>query len=137
MITKEEVRGEVERLHTFISAWFRGDGELNDFGFEREFSSVLSSSFINIQPSGEVLSRDVLLGPIERAFGSNPDFAITVSDVEIRIGMSGEFCLATYLEFQQGAKNTVPADNYRRSTVLFEKVDGRLVWHHIHETACV
>jgi hypothetical protein len=41
----------------------------------------------------------------------------------------------TYVEDQSGARNTTPADNLRRSTVLFERMAVRLVWRHLHETA--
>ena len=43
--------------------------------------------------------------------------------------------LATYVEAQSGARNTTPADNQRHATVLFERMAGRLVWRHLHETA--
>jgi hypothetical protein len=43
--------------------------------------------------------------------------------------------LAAYVEAQTGARNTTPADNLRHSTVLFERIAGRLVWRHLHETA--
>ena len=83
----------------------------------------------------EILLKNDLLAPIEAAFGRNRDFYIEVSEIKIRKAIGEDFCLATYLEFQRGAKNTDPSDNYRRSTVLFESVEGKLIWHHIHETA--
>ncbi len=43
--------------------------------------------------------------------------------------------LAAYVEAQTGARNTTPADNLRHSTVLFERLAGRLAWRHVHETA--
>ena len=49
----------------------------------------------------------------------------------------GDLAVATYVEHQRGAKNTVPADNDRISTVVF-RLGGegqRPVWLHIHETA--
>ena len=47
----------------------------------------------------------------------------------------GSAVLATYEEYQKGARNSVRAENARLSTVLFErKSDERLIWRHIHET---
>ena len=44
--------------------------------------------------------------------------------------------LATYVEHQDGARNTTPSSNTRISTVLFrvDQTDGPLTWLHIHET---
>ena len=134
-ITKLEVTEEIERLHAFISSWFRGEQGNDEATFSAGFSSVLSGAFVNIQPSGQILTKADLLDPIKEAFGRNPDFFITVSDVEVRNIFAENYCLATYLEFQEGAKNTKPSNNYRRSTVFFEKRDEALIWHHIHETA--
>jgi hypothetical protein len=135
MISTEEITTEIARLHAFISGWFRGEFEQSKAVFDGGFSSVLSDEFVNVQPSGEVLLKSDLLASIEAAFAKNNDFFIEVSEIEIRKTIGEDFCLATYLEFQRGAKNTDPADNYRRSTVLFESVKGSLIWHHIHETA--
>lgn len=127
-------RAEIERLHAFIEGWFRG--ELAEDRFAEGFANRLHTAFENIQPSGRVLSRGELLDPIRAARGANPEFRIEIEDVRL-LGAYRDARLihATYIESQFGARNTTPADNRRRSTVLFEQPVNRLVWRHLQETA--
>lgn len=122
---------EIERLHTFISGWFRGEFEQADF--EPGFTQALHPQFENIQPSGAVLTRSELLDPIRAAHGSNRDFRITIEEPRI-LGTWPGFVQATYVELQTGARNSAP-ENRRRSTVLFEEGKRRLIWRHLQETA--
>ncbi len=95
---------------------------------------------INIQPDGTKLTRDELIEPIRAAFGANPDFYITISRVELLwTGEQGRFLLATYVEHQSGARNTIPPANDRIASVLFrfDAERDHLRWLHIHETALV
>ena len=136
----DDVRREIEALHDCIARWFRGEGERSQERFSTEFISRLDAQFTNIQPSGQVLFRDELLGPIESAFGANPDFRITISNVTLLSGIGrGDrgLLVATYVEHQTGARNSSPAANDRISTVVFHRDDasGALIWLHIHETA--
>ncbi|MGI9355484.1 MAG: hypothetical protein ACR2PF_10045, partial [Rhizobiaceae bacterium] len=41
------------------------------------------------------------------------------------------------VEDQRGARNTVPADDFRITTVLFDVSGPNPVWLHLHETAVV
>lgn len=120
---------EIERLHDFISGWFRG--EIAPDRFQPDFADALHPEFENIQPSGEVLSRAGLLDPIRAARGVNTGFRITIEQPRV-LGTWPGLILATYVEFQQGARNSSP-ENRRRSTVLFEDGD-RLIWRHLQET---
>ncbi|MEM7237761.1 MAG: DUF4440 domain-containing protein [Pseudomonadota bacterium] len=123
---------EIERLHAFISGWFRG--EIDESAFGPDFADRLHPQFENIQPLGVVLTKPDLLEPIMQARGSNTDFRIAIREPRI-LGTWPGVILATYVEEQTGARNTVPPDNDRRSTVLF-CVEGRaLVWRHLQETA--
>lgn len=84
------------------------------------------------------MTRDELLEGIAVGYGSNPDFRIEIREGELRgFESQGGLALFTYAEYQTGARQTVPADNVRVSTVLFSIGDGstRPLWLHIHETA--
>lgn len=130
----EEVRAEVERLHDFFTGWFQGTIAADSF--DSSIAACLHPKFENVQPAGHALTLESLLGALRRAHGSNPGFRIEVGDVRVLGEWPGAgLILAGYVEAQFGARNTVPADNLRRSTVLFERLDGRLIWRHVHETA--
>ncbi|MEM7212740.1 MAG: DUF4440 domain-containing protein [Pseudomonadota bacterium] len=129
MTTETAAIVEIERLHAFISGWFRG--EYAPDAFQSGFVDALHPEFVNIQPSGKPLTRAELLDPIRAAHGANPDFRITIEEPRVVAEYPGAL-IATYVEFQQGATNSAP-ENRRRSTALFETGD-RLVWRHLQET---
>lgn len=134
----DQVTGEIVALHDFISAWFRGDEPGDRKTYEAGFSGRLVSNFINIQPSGKILSKSDLADPIFNGHGSNPDFRIEIKDVEIRYSsQDAALILATYVEVQHGAINSKPSTNARRSTVLFacNPPGNSMKWVHVHETA--
>ena len=135
-----QVRAEVETLHVFFTGWFGGALPRSDEVFARGLVDHLHPEFEIVLPSGTVHDRDGILDPVRRGWGTNPGFSATVRDVRVlgewKQGEPGSgLVLATYVEVQTGARNTTPADNLRHSTVLFERMAGRLVWRHIHETA--
>ncbi len=125
-----EATREIVRLHDFISGWFRG--EIATDRFQPDFADALHDAFENIQPSGVVLSKADLLDPIRAAHGTNPDFRITIEAPRRVAEYPGQIVM-TYVEFQQGARNSSP-ENRRRSTVLFETGAERLIWRHLQET---
>lgn len=129
MDTLTIVTAEVERLHDFISGWFRG--EIENARFDPDFADALHPDFENIQPSGAVLSRASLIGPIRSAHGANPAFRITIEAPRV-IAVYPGLIAASYVEHQTGARNSTPS-NRRRSTVLFETGE-RLIWRHLQET---
>jgi hypothetical protein len=130
----EEVTAEIERLHDFFAGWFQGT--IPDDAFEDGIANRLHPEFENVQPAGHILTCDTLLGPLRGARGVNPGFRIEVREVRILGQWPGAgLVLAGYVEAQFGARNTVPSDNLRRSTVLFERMDDALVWRYVHETA--
>lgn len=131
----EHLRREIEQVHSFIAAWFRGEIPRDDAIFDAGLAARMDPAMVNIQPSGKVLSYTDLVDGIRTSHGSNPDFQIEISDVALQF-VDGDLALVTYVEHQRGAKNTVPADNRRVSSVLFR---GRHagedpLWLHIHET---
>ncbi len=130
----DEVTAEIVRLHDFFEGWFQGN--LPDSALDQVLAPVLHPDFENIQPAGTVLTRSVLLSGIAKAHGTNPDFRIEIREPRL-LGHWPDtgLVLAGYIEAQFGARNTTPADNLRRSTVLFERLEGRFVWRYVHETA--
>ena len=130
-----EVRAEVEALHDFFTAWFGGALPESDEVFTDGLADHFHPDFEIVLPSGTVHDRDGILTPIRQAWGANPGFRAVVRDVRVLGEWPGAgLVLAAYVEAQTGARNTTPADNLRHSTVLFERVAGRLVWRHVHET---
>ncbi len=131
-----EVRAEIEVLHDFFTGWFNGTLPESDEVFAHGLADHFHTDFEIVLPSGTVCDRDGLLTPVRQAWGTNPDFRAVVRDVRIL----GEWpqaglVLAAYVEDQHAARNTISPDNLRHSTVLFERMAGRLVWRHLHETA--
>ena len=134
----DAVREEIEAVHRFISAWFRGEEPNTDQAFAAGLADRLEPGFVNIQPAGRVLECDALLDSLRDGHGTNPQFRIAISDVRLRYAdESGELVLATYLETQSGARHSTPPTNARVSTVLMRRTPetGALQWIHIHETA--
>ena len=129
-----EVRTEVEALHDFFTAWFNGALPRTDEVFAQGLGDHLHQSFEMMQPSGAVFDHDGTLSGLRQAWGANPDFRIEIRDLRI-LGEWPGLVLAEYVEAQFGARNTIPSDNLRRSTVLFERREGRLLWRHLQETA--
>lgn len=130
-----DVREEIEEVHRFISAWFRGEGPGSPEAFSAGLGDRFAPGLINIQPAGRVLTREELLSSIQDCHGASPDFRIEIVDVALRhVGGDGSV-LATYVERQSGARQSRP-QNDRISTVFMRRADGgALEWLHIHETA--
>ncbi|MCH9809251.1 MAG: DUF4440 domain-containing protein [Alphaproteobacteria bacterium] len=126
---------EVEAVHVFIAAWFRGDVAKDRGEFDRQLGQRFHPEMINIQPSGRALNMTELLEPIFDAHGSNPNFQISIREFQL-VAIKGEIAMATYIEDQTGARNSTP-NNSRISSVLFELrgAESKPVWRHLHETA--
>ena len=131
-----DIRAEIEAVHQFISAWFRGEGPSSAAAFAVGLADRFGPGLINIQPAGRVLTCEQLLSSIRDRHGANPQFRIEIGDVALRHVGSDGLVLATYVERQSGARQTSP-ENDRISTVLMRRRadDGALEWLHIHETA--
>ena len=125
-----QIEAEIVDLHDFISGWFRG--EIPADRFDTGFAARLHPAFENIQPAGKVFTRAELLEPIRAAHGSNPDFRISIETPRL-LGQWPGLVLATYVEFQTGARQSA-RENRRRSTVLFEISANRLIWRYLQET---
>ena len=131
------VREEIEALHRFISAWFRGEEPNSDDAFAAGLADRLAPGFVNIQPVGRVLERDDLLDSLREGHGANPAFRISISKTRLHhVDAAAGLVLATYVETQSGARHSHPPTNARLSTVLMRQTgSGPLKWLHVHETA--
>ena len=134
--TLDLVTGEIERLHRFLEDWLSGSAPGTDAAFAGGLANALHPDFVNIQPAGIPLGRDLLLEQIRDGHGASPDFRIRIRNVMVRQTLDGAgTILATYEEYQTGARNSARSDNARLSSALFQRnSEGRLVWLHIHET---
>lgn len=133
-----EVTTEIEAVHDFISAWYRGEEPRTAEAFAAGLADRLAPDLVNIQPAGRVLERDALLTSIEAGHGTNPEFQIAIFDVTLRhVDEDRGLVLATYIETQTGARKSTPPTNARISSVLMHRLPGpaALQWLHIHETA--
>lgn len=131
---ESEITAEITRLHDFFTQWFAGTIANDNDTFDREVGDALVDGFVNIQPAGTMLSRDVLLDQIRSGHGKNPAFNINVENVRLHHHLSDGVLLVTYEEYQQGAKNSA-SENGRLSTALLRPVDERFEWLWVHETA--
>ena len=133
---RQRVAQEIVALHGFLAGWLNGALPASEAGFAAGLEARLHPDFVNIQPAGELLRRDELLRQIRAGHGASPGFKIEIRAVTLQQVMDqGSAVLATYEEYQKGARNSARAENARLSTVLFErKSDERLIWRHIHET---
>lgn len=130
------VEREIERLHQFLEDWLNGSVPGTEAVFVESLADILHPAFVNIQPAGVLLERDKLLDQIRKGHGASPDFRIRIRNVVVRPTLdSAGTMLATYEEYQKGARNSARSENARLSSALFQRdPDGRLVWLHIHET---
>ncbi len=128
--TLVQVQDEIESLHQFFCAWFRGG--LAENAFEEGFLSRFSSNLVFIPPAGRFLQLNDLGTLIRSGYASNPEFRIQIRGVTVHRVFDG-FILATYEEWQRNARASQPANNGRIATVLFS-AGKQLKWTHIHET---
>ena len=133
----ERVRTEVETLHSFLERWLNGSMPKSREDFNRDFVDCVDAEFINVQPAGVSLSASELIEPIFNGHGASPDFRMRVRNVAIRRTFDNDnVVLATYDEYQRGARNSALAENARASTALMLDRGNarRFRWLHIHET---
>ena len=77
-MTTELLCSEIGQVHAFIAAWFRGDVDQDDATFEAQLANRFDPRMINVQPSGQVLTRSDLLDGLRKGYGANADFEIEI-----------------------------------------------------------
>ena len=125
-----DVRAEIEDVHRFFVRWFTGTADPAEL--DTLFAPRLDGDVMFISPDGNRMGRDGLIGLFQSAHGNNPDFGIAIRDVSMQRDL-GTHLLATYTEWQKGARSSAKSENARFTTVLLEKAQP-FRWLHIHET---
>ena len=128
-----DITAEIEALHAALTDWLSGLCPKSDRWFEREITGRLHPEFVNIQPSGKLLLGAMLALSLRHGYGRSPEFRIKIRNVAILPARAG-IVLATYEEYQRGARNSDRAQNARFSTVRFDAAaNGQLIWRSILE----
>lgn len=131
--TEEEIAAEIERLHQFFIDWFNGVVPKTEEAYT-PFSSATSGDFNIVTPHGTIIPIAALAESLYGAHNHRPGLDIKVKNMQVQQDM-GEFCLATYEEWQLEKGNTEWKG--RTSTALLSRNDSApagLMWHHVHET---
>ncbi|MGK0172002.1 MAG: hypothetical protein ACI9W2_003736 [Gammaproteobacteria bacterium] len=126
----EEVRREIVDLHVFFADWFNGVAHRDQW--QPRFTSRLSPNLMFMPPEGFVLGSKEISNSFAQAYGTNSSFKIQIHDVIIRHDMENHV-LATYTEWQTGAKISALENNARFTTVLMEK-GAPIKWLHVQQT---
>lgn len=126
----DTVRHEIEELHVFFTDWF--NGTIDPSALETRLLARLAPEFVVVPPNGSLMTVKDLAGSIRQGHGANPDFRIQIRDVTVRFN-AGDHVVATYTEWQTGARNSDHARNARISTVLL-KMGDPIQWLHLQET---
>ena len=124
------IRAEIEDLHVFFVNWFTGKAAVSEL--DTRFTTAMDPALVFISPDGAVLTAKDLIDGFAAAHGANPDFAIEVRDVTIHREI-GDLVLATYTEWQKGARNSARPNNGRITTVLMTR-SAPIRWLHLQET---
>lgn len=131
--TIETVTAEIVALHRALAAWLSGAEARDDRVFETSIAGRLAPGFYNIQPAGTVLLRDDLLRQLRAGHSKSPGFAIRIRNVALRARLADGWLVATYEEYQRGARNSA-ARNGRLSTALLRPGEPSGEWLAVHET---
>ncbi len=126
----DDIRREIVDLHDFFTDWFNGSAAKDRL--DAQVLPRLHPDFTFVPPEGVLMTRDHLAAGLRQAHGSNSGFRIQIRDVVVRHEI-GNRVLATYTEWQTGARQSAKADNARFSTVLMELGDT-VTWLHLQET---
>jgi len=124
-------RTEIEELHRFFEAWFRGTLPPEGEALTR-LERALDPDLVFISPAGVRHTTEELLAEIGGAHGSRPELEIRIREPELR-WTSGGLLAATYEEWQTELGDTTG----RTSTVVFRRDDqgpNGLRWVHVHES---
>jgi len=124
---------EIVELHEFFEGWLAGTLSSDDEIYQTRFADHLGEGFVMVQPGGMLTPRAELVSGLRGAHAANPEFRIAITDVTVQL-RSGDILVVTYTEWQKNAKASKPANNGRRSTVIFRDDGGKLIWAHLHET---
>ncbi|MAI61062.1 MAG: hypothetical protein CBB87_01070 [Micavibrio sp. TMED27] len=125
-----DIRREVEDIHGFFVDWFNGTASVDDI--ETQLIPRFDDALRFISPDGISTYKDQLILGFRQAYGSNSDFKILITDVEI-LHEIGDKMLISYVEWQRGKANIIGTKNGRITTALLTQ-GNPFRWFHVHET---
>ncbi|AWY41087.1 DUF4440 domain-containing protein [Pseudomonas putida] len=120
---------EVIQAHVAIEKWLAEEQDPSELD---HLLSRFSPQFSMVSPLGRVLDFDALNELFTLAGGKKLGFRIELSELR-GIALHEAGATVSYREQQTDATGL---HSDRRSTVVFEKVQGRILWRHLQETFC-
>ena len=120
---------EVIQAHVAIEQWL---AEEQDPSALEHLLTRFSPQFSMVSPLGRVLDFDALNELFLMAAGKKLGFRIKLGELS-GIALHDGGATVSYREHQTDATGL---HSDRRSTVVFEKVEGKILWRHLHETFC-
>jgi len=120
---------EVIQAHVAIEQWLAEEQDSSELEL---LLSRFSSRFSMVSPLGRVLDFAALNELFMLAGGKKLGFRIELSELQ-GIALHEGGATVSYREQQTDATGL---HSDRRSTVVFEKVDGKILWRHLQETFC-
>lgn len=120
---------EVIQAHVAIEKWLAEEQDPSEL---ERLLTRFSPQFSMVSPLGRVLDFDALNELFMLAGGKKLGFRIKLSELQgLAIHEGG--ATVSYREQQTDATGL---HSDRRSTVVFEKVDDKVLWRHLQETFC-
>ena len=120
---------EVIQAHVAIEQWLAEERDASDL---EKLLTRFSPQFSMVSPLGRVLDFDALNDLFTLAGGKKLGFRIELSEL-LGIALYEGGATVSYREQQTDATGL---HSDRRSTVVFEKLDDRILWRHLQETFC-
>ncbi|MDB5997563.1 MAG: hypothetical protein JWP42_4699 [Pseudomonas sp.] len=120
---------EVIQAHIAIEQWLAEEQHTRKL---EELLTRFSPQFSMVSPLGRALDFEALNELFMLAGGKKLGFRIELSELR-GIALHAGGATVSYREQQTDATGL---HSDRRSTVVFEKVDGRILWRHLQETFC-
>ena len=126
----KDVHTEIVELHDVFVAWFNGSADKTSL--EEQLNQRFPKNMLYMEPDGQMMPQGDLMALFDANYGSNPEFNIEISNVQIRHQFD-DHILATYTERQTGSNFSSAKNNLRSTSLLLKKSDP-FEWLHIHET---
>lgn len=120
---------EVIQAHIAIEQWLAEERDLSEL---EQLLMRFSPQFSMVSPLGRVLDFEALHELFLLAGGKKLGFRIELSELR-GVALYDGGAVVSYREQQTDATGL---HSDRRSTVVFEQLDGKVIWRHLHETFC-
>ncbi|NWL18210.1 DUF4440 domain-containing protein [Pseudomonas umsongensis] len=129
MTDYNEYFDEVIQAHVAIEQWLAEERDACELD---QLLTRFSAQFSMVSPLGRVLDFAALNELFQMAGGKKLGFRIELSELN-GISLHDGGATVSYREQQTDATGL---HSNRRSTVVFEKVEGKILWRHLQETFC-